>query len=231
MARGRVLLVLLLGILGALLLSSSASAAWHTHSLDGLHLTDDAVLEAKPGMGGFASVEVDSNETGDRGGWELIVRNHLGQVVFDGPCVSGTEDGREDRAGLVLGSNIRVYGARRYEFHLLGCGTDPANYHITEVRLVTTVRTLLAPLSGGDSPFVSAAVACESLGGTFSLGGEGGSGGPVETPLWTCVAPVDSGILFSALIGPCLDLPGVNTIVATAFGPGNARARCWGPAV
>jgi hypothetical protein len=224
MARGRILLVLVLAIVGALLAASAASAAWYTHTLDGLHLTGDTVLEATPGTGGFASVEVDSSESGDRGGWELVVRNHLGQVVFDGPCVTGTEDGRENRDGLVLGSNIRLLGARSYELHLLGCGANPANYHVTEVRLVTTVRTLLAPLSGGDSPFVSEALTCESLGGAFSLGGEPLP--PFGVPLWTCVAPVPSTTLFNALAGPCLNLPGSNTFSSEPFGAG-ARGRCW----
>jgi hypothetical protein len=221
-------IAVLVGIVGALMVASSAGAATYTHFLDGLHLTDDAVLEAKPGMGGFASVEVDSNETGDRGGWELVVRNHLRQVVFDGACVTGVEDGRENRDGLVLGSNIRLLGARSYEFHLLGCGTDPANYHITEVRLVTTVRTLLAPLSHtGTSPFLSAELACESLGGVFSLGGQAGPPGPAFTPLWTCVAPVGQPTLGSALVGPCFGSGSVNGFVVESFGSGSARARCW----
>jgi hypothetical protein len=128
----------------ALIATTAAIAGrpFDTHWLDGLHQTSDFELGAKPAQGGFVRIEVDSNESGDTGAWELIVRNHAGAVIYDGPCVSGREDGREDANGLVLGSNIRLYGARMATFAINDC---VSGYHITEVRIIG-IRSYLVGL-------------------------------------------------------------------------------------
>jgi hypothetical protein len=124
----------------ALALAGTAAAGLYTHRVE-TFLAPDGTVIAKPATGGWVTVEVDSFFVfGDpTTSYELVVRRaDTNQVVFDGPCVPFKEDGNDDRKGAVLGTNIRVHGARIYEANIELCSGFSI---ITQIRAITNIRT------------------------------------------------------------------------------------------
>jgi hypothetical protein len=120
-----------------LALAGTAAAGLYTHRVE-TFLAPDGGVRVVPATGGWVTLEIDSAFLGDTASYELIVRRaDTGQLVYDGPCVPFRSDGEDRQNGAVLGTNIRVHGARVYDAEIELCSGFAV---ITQIRAITNIR-------------------------------------------------------------------------------------------
>jgi hypothetical protein len=129
-------------VVAAIAVGSAAAALYRTNVVD-THSHDDMVsFNAYATSGGWVNVLFSGDpDEFDGQTWDVVIRNHANQVVYDGPCVTGNSSFDPSKRFITLASNVRMNGARQYHFLIRECSGDD-DQAIELVDLVTTMRNV-----------------------------------------------------------------------------------------
>jgi hypothetical protein len=118
---------------------SAAAALYRTQVVDTHSHNDTVTFEAYAFTAGWVNVlfQGDIDDSGTQT-WEVIIRDHTNQVVYDGPCVATSNS---QPSFVTLATNFRQKGARLHHYTIRECSGN-SNQAIEQVVLQHTQRNM-----------------------------------------------------------------------------------------